>query len=155
MLFRSGMGLNMDLDQIYFSNLKKFDGKKTRRLNLLEISQIAGRAGRYKNDGFFGTTGECKDISAEEIEKIESHDLPKIKSLYWRNSQLDFKNLKTFFDSLEQKPTNPNLIRVYDSLDENVFRNIVKNNELNKDKIEHNLELFWECCQIQIGRAHV
>ncbi len=47
-----------------------------------------------------------------------------------------------------QKPTNPNLIRVYDSLDENVFRNIVKNNELNKDKIEHNLELFWECCQI-------
>ena len=143
-----GMGLNMDLDQIYFSNLKKFDGKKTRRLNLLEISQIAGRAGRYKNDGFFGTTGECKDISAEEIEKIESHDLPKIKSLYWRNSQLNFKNLKTFFDSLEQKPTNPNLIRVYDSLDENVFRNIVKNNELNKDKIEHNLELFWECCQI-------
>ena len=28
-----GMGLNMDIDQIYFSNLKKFDGKKTRRLN--------------------------------------------------------------------------------------------------------------------------
>ena len=143
-----GMGLNMDLDQIYFSNLKKFDGKKTRRLNLLEISQIAGRAGRYKNDGFFGTTGECKDISSEEIEKIETHDLPGIKILYWRNSQLDFKNLKTFFDSLEQKPTNPNLIRVYDSLDENVFRNIVKNNELNKNKIESNLELFWECCQI-------
>ena len=30
---------------------KKFDGKKTRRLNLIEMSQIAGRAGRYKNDG--------------------------------------------------------------------------------------------------------
>ena len=27
-----GMGLNMDIEQIYFSNLKKFDGKKTRRL---------------------------------------------------------------------------------------------------------------------------
>ena len=47
-----GMGLNMDINQIYFSNLKKFDGKKTRRLNIIEISQIAGRAGRYKNDGF-------------------------------------------------------------------------------------------------------
>ena len=55
-----GMGLNMDINEIYFSNLKKFDGKKTRRLNLLEISQIAGRAGRFKNDGFFGTTGECE-----------------------------------------------------------------------------------------------
>ena len=33
-----GMGLNMDINEIYFSNLKKFDGKKTRRLNLIEIS---------------------------------------------------------------------------------------------------------------------
>ena len=30
------MGLNMDINEIYFSNLKKFDGKKTRRLNLIE-----------------------------------------------------------------------------------------------------------------------
>ena len=55
-----GMGLNMDINEIYFSNLKKFDGKKTRRLNLVEMSQIAGRAGRYKNDGGFGTTGDCE-----------------------------------------------------------------------------------------------
>ena len=53
-----GMGLNMDINEIYFSNLKKFDGKKTRRLNLVEMSQIAGRAGRYKNDGGLGTTGD-------------------------------------------------------------------------------------------------
>ena len=32
-----GMGINMDLDQVYFSNLKKFDGKKLRKLNLSEI----------------------------------------------------------------------------------------------------------------------
>ena len=54
-----GMGLNMDIDQIYFSNLKKFDGKKLRRLNMSEIGQIAGRAGRYLNDGNFGITGDC------------------------------------------------------------------------------------------------
>ena len=53
-----GMGLNMDINEIFFSILKKFDGKKTRRLNLIELSQIAGRAGRYKNDGGFGTTGD-------------------------------------------------------------------------------------------------
>jgi len=51
-----GMGINMDLDNVYFSNLKKFDGKKLRNLNISEIGQIAGRAGRYLNDGIFGTT---------------------------------------------------------------------------------------------------
>ena len=35
-----GMGLNMDLDNVYFSSLKKFDGKKLRKLNLSEISQL-------------------------------------------------------------------------------------------------------------------
>ena len=57
-----GMGINMDLDHIYFSNLKKFDGKKLRRLNLYEIGQIAGRAGRYLNNGYFGITGDCGEI---------------------------------------------------------------------------------------------
>lgn len=42
-----GMGINMDINNVSFSNLKKFDGKKTRKLNLSEISQIAGRAGRH------------------------------------------------------------------------------------------------------------
>ncbi|SVA79325.1 uncharacterized protein METZ01_LOCUS132179, partial [marine metagenome] len=55
-----GMGINMDLENVYFSNLKKFDGKKLRKLNLSEIGQIAGRAGRYLNDGNFGITGDCK-----------------------------------------------------------------------------------------------
>ena len=54
-----GMGINMNLENVYFSNLKKFDGKKLRRLNLSEIGQIAGRAGRYLNDGNFGITGDC------------------------------------------------------------------------------------------------
>ena len=30
-----GMGLNMDLDNVYFSSLKKFDGKKLRKLKIL------------------------------------------------------------------------------------------------------------------------
>ena len=57
-----GMGINMDIEQISFSSLKKFDGKKTRRLRTTEISQIAGRAGRYKNDGVFGITGDCENL---------------------------------------------------------------------------------------------
>ncbi len=142
-----GMGLNMDINEIYFSNLKKFDGRKTRRLNLIEISQIAGRAGRFKNDGFFGTTGECEVLNSDEIENIEKHNLPETKMIYWRNSKLNFENPVKLINSLEQRSENSILIRAQDSLDESVLRHFLK---LGKNNILYhkNLELLWECCQI-------
>ena len=142
-----GMGLNMDIDQIYFSNLKKFDGKKTRRLNLVEISQIAGRAGRYKNDGNFGTTGDCENLNSDEIENIENHILPDTKLIFWRNSELNFENPEKLITSLELKPINKNLIRVNESIDESVLRYLLKKGDENII-YKQNLELLWECCQI-------
>jgi ATP-dependent RNA helicase SUPV3L1/SUV3 len=142
-----GMGLNMDIEQIYFSNLKKFDGKKTRRLSLVELSQIAGRAGRYKNNGIFGTTGDCANLNSDEIEKIEKHNLPDTKILYWRNSNLNFSTVKTLIASLEIKPVNKNLIRTYESIDEIVLRFLLKKN-IENNIYSNNLKLLWECCQI-------
>ena len=142
-----GMGLNMDINEIYFSNLKKFDGKKTRRLNLIEMSQIAGRAGRYKNDGGFGTTGDCETLNSDEIEKIEKHQLPEIKTIYWRNSNLDFKSPEKLISSLELRPSRKNLLRTNDSLDENVLRFFLKKGA-NNIIYHRNLEILWECCQI-------
>ena len=142
-----GMGLNMDINEIYFSNLKKFDGKKTRRLNLVEMSQIAGRAGRYKNDGGFGTTGDCETLNSDEIEKIEKHQLPETKTIFWRNSKLDFKNPEQLISSLELKPNHKNLLRTNDSLDESVLRFFLKKGS-NNIIYHKNLELLWECCQI-------
>ena len=142
-----GMGLNMDINEIYFSNLKKFDGKKTRRLNLIEMSQIAGRAGRYKNDGGFGTTGDCETLNSDEIEKIEKHQLPSTKTIYWRNSKLNFKNPESLISTLELKPLEKNLLRTHDSLDENVLRFFLKKGA-NNIIYHKNLELLWECCQI-------
>ena len=142
-----GMGLNMDINEIYFSNLKKFDGKKTRRLNLIEMSQIAGRAGRYKNDGGFGTTGDCETLNSDEIEKIEKHQLPDTKSIYWRNSILNFSNPEKLIASLELRPDKKNLLRANDSLDESVLRFFLKKGA-NNIIYHKNLELLWECCQI-------
>ncbi len=142
-----GMGLNMDINEIYFSNLKKFDGKKTRRLNLIEMSQIAGRAGRFKNDGGFGTTGDSENLNSDEIEKIEKHQLPYTKSIYWRNSKLNFTKPEKLIASLEQKPEKNNLLRTNDSLDESVLRFFLKKG-LNNIIYHKNLELLWECCQI-------
>ena len=142
-----GMGLNMDINEIYFSNLKKFDGKKTRRLNLIEMSQIAGRAGRYKNDGGFGTTGDCEALNSDEIEKIERHQLPETKTIFWRNSNLNFTNPEKLIASLELKPNQKNLLRTNDSLDESVLRFFLKKGA-NNIIYHKNLELLWECCQI-------
>ena len=142
-----GMGLNMDINEIYFSNLKKFDGKKTRRLNLIEMSQIAGRAGRYKNDGGFGTTGDCETLNSDEIEKMEKHQLPDTKMIYWRNSKLDFGSSEKLITSLELKPNQKNLLRTNDSLDESVLRFFLKKG-LNNIIYHKNLDVLWECCQI-------
>jgi len=141
-----GMGINMDIKQINFSSLKKFDGKKTRRLRTTEISQIAGRAGRYKNDGSFGVTGDCENLEPDEIERIENHKLDSIKFLYWRNSNLNFSSPENLVGSLESKPDDKKLLRISDSVDENVLRFLIKEKKIKI--LPNNLELLWECCQI-------
>ena len=141
-----GMGINMDIEQISFSNIKKFDGKKTRRLRTTEISQIAGRAGRYKTDGNFGVTGTCENLEPDEIERIENHKLDDIKFLYWRNANLDFQSPENLIKSLEQRPASKNFIKISDSIDENVFKYLTRDQKLKVSG--KNLELLWECCQI-------
>jgi len=144
-----GMGINMDLDNVYFSNLKKFDGKKLRKLNLSEIGQIAGRAGRYLNDGNFGITGQCKDMSSEEVDLLENHKFEEIQYLFWRNSNLNFNNPKSLIKSLDEKPNKNWLRKIHEREDEKALKfflsdNKMKNVQFNQDK----LTLLWECCQI-------
>ena len=144
-----GMGINMNLENVYFSNLKKFDGKKLRRLNLSEIGQIAGRAGRYLNDGNFGITGDCEEINAEEIELLENHKFKEIRTLIWRNSNLNFNNASSLIKSLDEKPHKDWLRKVHECEDEKVLKYFLK--DLTSFKILNNekvLSLLWECCQI-------
>ena len=144
-----GMGINMDLENVYFSNLKKFDGKKLRRLNLSEIGQIAGRAGRYLNDGNFGITGDCKEINAEEVKLLENHKFEEIRTLFWRNSNLNFNNASSLIKSLDERPNKDWLKRIHECEDEKLLKYFLKN--LSTHKISDNkevLSLLWECCQI-------
>ena len=144
-----GMGINMDLNNIYFSNLKKFDGKKLRRLKLSEISQIAGRAGRYLNDGSFGITGDCGEISAEEIDLLENHKIDEVQNIFWRNPKLNFKNGDVLIKSLEEKPSKSWLKKISECEDEKVLKYILKDTEkLQIYNNENELKLLWECCQI-------
>ena len=144
-----GMGINMDLDFVYFSNVKKFDGKKLRRLNLSEIGQIAGRAGRYLNDGSFGITGDCKEISPEEVELLENHKFEEIRTLFWRNSNLNFNNPISLIKSLEEKPQVEWLRKIHECEDEKALKYFLKDQKiLNREFDKKTLMLLWECCQI-------
>tara|TARA_B100000963_G_scaffold1603_1_gene1153 strand:+ start:140 stop:2614 length:2475 start_codon:yes stop_codon:yes gene_type:complete len=144
-----GMGINMDLDNVYFSNLKKFDGRKLRKLNLSEIGQIAGRAGRYLNDGSFGITGSCKEINADEVNLIENHKFEEIRSLFWRNSNLDFNSASSLIKSLDEKPSSDWLRKIHECEDEKALKFFLKDKNLENIKFDKNkLNLLWECCQI-------
>ncbi len=143
-----GMGINMDLDNVYFSNLKKFDGKKIRRLKISEIGQISGRAGRYLNDGSFGITGDCGEINPEEIEFLENHNFPEIQNIFWRNSNLKFNNKENLLKSLEEKPDKDWLRRVGECEDEKVLKYFLKENNSSIENNSNILTILWECCQI-------
>jgi ATP-dependent RNA helicase SUPV3L1/SUV3 len=144
-----GMGINMDLDHVYFSNLKKFDGKKLRKLNLSEIGQIAGRAGRYLNDGNFGITGQCKEINSEQVDLLENHKFEEIQFLFWRNSNLNFNNSSVLIKSLDEKPNQKWLRKIQECEDEKALKFFLRDKNL--ENILHDkekLSLLWECCQI-------
>jgi len=144
-----GMGINMDIDHVSFSSLRKYDGKKIRSLRNTEIGQISGRAGRYTNNGSFGITGSCEVLTSEQIEKLENHKFDSVINIYWRNSNLDFSNINRFINSLNQNPTNKNLLRNRELLDENIFKYLTsENSELKFNNEHHHIETLWECCQI-------
>ncbi len=105
-----GMGLNMDVAHVAFAGLDKFDGRRDRRLTIAEMAQIAGRAGRHQKDGSFGTLGlteESGGFTEEEVDAIEEHRFRPLDSLYWRNSDLDFSDVRELIKSLERKSDDP------------------------------------------------
>ena len=144
-----GMGINMDIDHVYFSNLKKFDGKKLRKLNLSEIGQIAGRAGRYLNDGNFGVTGQCKEMNQEQVDLLENHKFEEIQNLFWRNSNLNFNNPLKLIKSLDEKPNHNWLRKIHECIDEKALKYFLRDKNFeNINFNKENLSILWECCQI-------
>ena len=144
-----GMGINMDIDNVYFSGLKKYDGKKIRDLRDSEIGQISGRAGRYMNDGSFGTTGDCERLTDEQIDKVENHRFDDVLNIFWRNSNLDFTSSQNLIQSLSVRPPQDNLQRNRDLIDETTFRFLVsEKSNLNFNNHQNFVKLLWECCQI-------
>ena len=144
-----GMGLNMDVDHVAFASTRKFDGFQYRQLNPSELGQVAGRAGRYMNDGTFGVTGEADPFEPEMVERLESHNFDSVRMLQWRNRELDFGSLERLKQSLNQLPQQQGLTRAQPNADLLALESLARDpatRDLAKSKKD--VERLWEVCQI-------
>ncbi len=147
-----GMGLNMNLDHVAFAGLSKFDGRRVRRLTVSEMAQIAGRAGRHQRDGTFGSLGSEEGPSAfrpEEIEAIEAHRFPRLETLYWRESDVDFSSVEELIASLEKRPDRAELRAAPEAIDLQVLKRLAEDPEV-RDKafLPRYIKCLWEVCSV-------
>ena len=144
-----GMGLNLNINNVCFSSLQKFDGRYNRNLLPTEIAQIAGRAGRYKNDGTFGYTKIAGSLDPLLIKSVENHDFAQIQKIYWRNSDINFHSIETILSSLKQFPIKDFFIHKKNAEDEINFRTLVVDEEIKNKLISSEyIELLWDVCRI-------
>lgn len=144
-----GMGLNLDADHVAFASLRKFDGYRKRFLNPMEVAQIAGRAGRFRNDGTFGTTGGCTPMDEDLVGRIENHMFEPMRGIEWRNSALDFDSVEALQGSLSKLSGNKRLRRVKAIIDEIGLDRLITDTDV-MDTIHNRSEVkrLWEVCQI-------
>ena len=144
-----GMGLNLPINNVYFAAMKKFDGRRIRPLSTLEVAQIAGRAGRYTTDGFFGEIGGLKQMGESLINEVENSSFPMLRKIKWRNTELEFNNVSSLISSLDLMSSHNYLERSQDGSDISILKYIMAESpesisELDKDDVK----LLWEACQI-------
>src|SRR6201984_425526 len=148
-----GMGLNLDVDHVAFASDRKYDGYQFRRLNPSEFAQIAGRAGRAMRDGTFGTTGRCEAFEPELVHALESHSFDTVKTLQWRNSELDFSSLGALQVSLALSPPHDALTKAPIAEDMRVLDHAARDADVRE--MAHGraaVERRWDACQIPDSR---
>ncbi|PCI34381.1 MAG: disulfide oxidoreductase [Alphaproteobacteria bacterium] len=148
-----GMGLNMDIDHVCFASTSKFDGRRMRSLTASELAQIAGRAGRYMNNGTFGCLQDGADdqagLSDEMISAVENHDFAPLTVLQWRNSALDFSHPTALIRSLDAAPGRKGLSRTLENIDLTSLRQLINTPDIRSLLGgPAALKNLWEVCQI-------
>jgi ATP-dependent RNA helicase SUPV3L1/SUV3 len=144
-----GMGLNMDVDHIAFAATRKFDGFGFRDLGPAELGQIAGRAGRYVNDGTFGVTADAKPFDQETVERLENHRFEPVRMLQWRNRNLSFASIDSLKASLGAFPNHPVLTRAQPGSDMIALDLVTAEADISGFiKATADVELLWDVCQI-------
>jgi ATP-dependent RNA helicase SUPV3L1/SUV3 len=144
-----GMGINMDVDHVAFAAREKFDGFVVRPLKPEEIGQIAGRAGRYMNDGTFGVTGDADPFDAALVAQVENHRYDPVKVLQWRNSDLDFLSVDALLASLDEPPKARGLTRSRPASDHSTLFTLARDEEVRAlATAPAAVRVLWQTCQL-------
>jgi ATP-dependent RNA helicase SUPV3L1/SUV3 len=144
-----GMGINLDVDHVAFAGLRKFDGHVHRELTPAEIGQIAGRAGRHMNDGTFGVTADVEPLSADLIDRLETHTFEPVRVLQWRNRTLDFSTIERLKESLRDMPNHARLQRARMSDDMMALENVALDPAIaDLARSEAAVRMLWDVCQV-------
>ena len=144
-----GMGLNLDVDHVAFASDRKFDGYQFRRLTAAEFGQVAGRAGRYLRDGTFGVTSRVDPLDDPLVEALETHRFEPVRTVQWRNRDLDFSSLADLKASLEQAPARDGLVKAPPAEDINALESAGRDDAVTAlaDRRER-VSLLWDVCQV-------
>ena len=144
-----GMGLNMDIDHVAFSGLRKFDGRRTRPLSAPEIAQIAGRAGRHMSDGTFGVASGIGGLDEDIIQAVEEHRFDPAETVFWRNRLLEFSSARGLLRCLEMRPPQRHLMRSRDADDHVALTELARDKDV-ADRATNPaaVRLLWEVCQV-------
>jgi ATP-dependent RNA helicase SUPV3L1/SUV3 len=144
-----GMGLNLDLDHVAFASDRKFDGYQFRRLSAAELGQIAGRAGRHMRDGTFGVTGRADPFEDALVEALETHRFDQVKTIQWRNRDLDFASLDALKASLDTLPVHEGLTKAPPSDDVTSLDMAARDDEVRRlAATRERVGLLWDVCQV-------
>lgn len=144
-----GMGLNMDVNHVAFAGLRKFDGRRPRYLNPVEVGQIAGRAGRHMSNGSFGTTAGLEPFEPELVEALETHRFDPVKTLFWRTRELDFRSPKLLLRSLGRQPGRIELTRAREAEDQLALAALARDETVMDRATDPGaVRELWEVCQI-------
>ena len=144
-----GVGLNLDINHVAFSSLSKFDGRRMRPLRPDELAQIAGRAGRYVNDGTFGVTGSASKLEDYVAEAIMNNHFAPVRKLQWRNSRLEFGSIDRLIASLEIGSDDEILTRTREADDLLALKELADLPNVRGSITDpRGVRLLWDVCRI-------
>jgi ATP-dependent RNA helicase SUPV3L1/SUV3 len=144
-----GMGLNLDLDHVAFAANRKYDGYQYRELTAAELGQIAGRAGRHMRDGTFGVTARVDPFPDPLVEALETHRFEPVRTIQWRNDDLDFSSLAALKASLDEPPGVEGLTKAPPADDQVALEALSRDDEIRDLAASHDgVRRLWEVCRL-------
>lgn len=144
-----GMGLNLDVGHIAFASRRKFDGRRRRLLRADEAAQIAGRAGRFRDDGTFGETADCEPFEPDMIDQMTEHRFDPAETLNWRNHDLDWSSLNALQASLRRPATHHVLRRAPEGLDETTLAALAQDADTcHRIRSRDHVRRLWDLCTL-------